>query len=82
MFFTVALQSRLDLGCLGVEVYRSQKIRHTHTHTLGHPWMSDQLVAEAAADKNIKHNKITYTYALSEFQTPGYLEQSGSRPTP
>jgi len=36
MFFPVAVQPRLDLGCLGVEVYRSHTRTHTHAHTHTH----------------------------------------------
>jgi len=57
----VLVYPKSDLGCLGVEVYRSHTIRHTHTHThtqtVGLPWANDKLVAEAAAYKNIQHSQ-------------------------
>ena len=43
------------------EVTRSHTIRHTHTHTLGFIWTSDQLVTGAATyTAHDKHNRRTF----------------------
>ena len=63
--FSCGATAQLRLGRLSVEVSRSHTHIHTHTHTHGGTPLSDQLVAEAAADTTNTRDEYPHPQRVS-----------------